>query len=102
MKLFASLASPYTRKVRIVLAEKKIEFEMELVDVYLVENPVNAPNPQSRSTESRHPSRDTRCGQRNCAQSTANESWDGCTEGQLAVSQAVVSGGAVLVIAPLQ
>ena len=33
MKLLASLASPYTRKVRIVLAEKKIDCEMELVDV---------------------------------------------------------------------
>ena len=45
MKLLASLASPYTRKVRIVLAEKKIECEMELVDVNPVENPVNAHNP---------------------------------------------------------
>ena len=45
MKLLASLASPYTRKVRIVLAEKKIECDMELVDVQPVENPVNAHNP---------------------------------------------------------
>ncbi len=45
MKLLASLASPYTRKVRIVLAEKKIECEMELVDVNPVENPVNNHNP---------------------------------------------------------
>ena len=45
MKLLASLASPYTRKVRIVLAEKKIECEMELVDVNPVENAVNAHNP---------------------------------------------------------
>ena len=45
MKLLASLASPYTRKVRIVLAEKKIECEMELVDVFPVDNPVNAHNP---------------------------------------------------------
>jgi glutathione S-transferase len=45
MKLLASLASPYTRKVRIVLAEKKIECELELVDVNPVENPVNAANP---------------------------------------------------------
>ena len=45
MKLLASLASPYTRKVRIVLAEKKIECELELVDVNPVENPVNASNP---------------------------------------------------------
>src|SRR5947199_2254467 len=45
MKLLASLASPYTRKVRVVLAEKKIECELELVDVNPVDNPVNAANP---------------------------------------------------------
>src|SRR5689334_25301616 len=45
MKLFGSPASPYTRKVRVVLAEKRIECEMELVDVQPVENPVNPHNP---------------------------------------------------------
>ena len=30
MKLIGSLASPYTRKVRIVLAEKKIEYDFEI------------------------------------------------------------------------
>ncbi|MGH8704056.1 MAG: glutathione S-transferase family protein [Burkholderiales bacterium] len=45
MKLLASLASPYTRKVRIVLAEKRIECDMELVDVAPPDNPVNAHNP---------------------------------------------------------
>jgi len=45
MKLFASLTSPYTRKVRIVLAEKRIDCDMELVDVAPSENPVNAHNP---------------------------------------------------------
>ena len=45
MKLLVSLASPYTRKVRVVLAEKKIECEMEVVDVGPVENPVNRHNP---------------------------------------------------------
>jgi glutathione S-transferase len=45
MKLLASPASPYTRKVRIVLVEKKIECDMELVDVNPVDNPVNAHNP---------------------------------------------------------
>ncbi|HYQ94536.1 MAG TPA: glutathione S-transferase N-terminal domain-containing protein, partial [Burkholderiales bacterium] len=29
MKLIGSLASPYTRKVRIVLAEKKIDYDFE-------------------------------------------------------------------------
>jgi len=45
MKLLASPASPYTRKVRIVLAEKRIECEIERVDVQPVENPVNTHNP---------------------------------------------------------
>ena len=44
MKLLSSTASPYTRKVRIVLAEKKIECEIQPVDVQPVENPVNAHN----------------------------------------------------------
>jgi glutathione S-transferase len=45
MKLLSSTASPYTRKVRIVLAEKKIECELEPVDVNPPQNPVNAHNP---------------------------------------------------------
>ncbi len=45
MKLLGSLASPYTRKVRVVLTEKKIECELEPVDVHPAENPVNAHNP---------------------------------------------------------
>ena len=45
MKLLGSPASPYTRKVRIVLVEKKIECDMEVVDVQPLDNPVNAYNP---------------------------------------------------------
>src|SRR3954464_5860191 len=45
MKLLAALISPYTRKVRVVLAEKKIECEMQIVDVSPADNPVNAHNP---------------------------------------------------------
>lgn len=45
MKLLGNLASPYTRKVRVVLAEKKIDCELELADVQPVDNPVNAHNP---------------------------------------------------------
>ena len=45
MKLLASLASPYTRKVRVFLAEKKIECDLELVDVAPIANAVNAHNP---------------------------------------------------------
>ena len=45
MKLLGSVPSPYTRKVRIVLAEKKIDCDFEAVDVNPPENPVNAHNP---------------------------------------------------------
>jgi glutathione S-transferase len=45
MKLLAGNASPYTRKVRVVLAEKKIDCELQLVDVQPVENAANAHNP---------------------------------------------------------
>ena len=45
MKLLGSGPSPYTRKVRIVLAEKKIDCEFETVDVAPADNPVNASNP---------------------------------------------------------
>ncbi len=45
MKLLASLRSPYTRKVRVVLAEKRIECDMEMVDVQPIDNPVNRHNP---------------------------------------------------------
>ena len=45
MKLLGSVASPYTRKVRVVLAEKKIDCDFEAADVNPPENPVNALNP---------------------------------------------------------
>lgn len=45
MKLLASLASPYTRKVRIVLAEKHIDFDLVVTDTAAVENPVAEHNP---------------------------------------------------------
>jgi len=45
MKLLAALISPYARKVRVVLAEKKIDCDLELVDVHPAENPVNRHNP---------------------------------------------------------
>jgi glutathione S-transferase len=34
MKLIGSLASPYVRKVRIVMAEKKLDYQLELEDVW--------------------------------------------------------------------
>jgi glutathione S-transferase len=45
MKLLFGPISPYTRKVRVVLAEKKIECELETADVNPVDNPVNRHNP---------------------------------------------------------
>jgi glutathione S-transferase len=45
MKLLASLLSPYGRKVRIVLAEKRIDCDLELVDVAQAETSLNAYNP---------------------------------------------------------
>jgi glutathione S-transferase len=45
MKLLGSPLSPYTRKVRVVLAEKRIECELEMVDVAPVDNAVNRHNP---------------------------------------------------------
>lgn len=45
MRLLGSPLSPYTRKARIVLAEKKIDCDFEVVDVNPPENPVNALNP---------------------------------------------------------
>jgi glutathione S-transferase len=34
MKLIASLTSPYARKVRVVMAEKKLDYQLELHDVW--------------------------------------------------------------------
>ena len=38
MKLIGSLTSPYVRKVRIVMAEKKLDFHFEIEDVWATEN----------------------------------------------------------------
>jgi glutathione S-transferase len=45
MKLLVSLLSPYGRKVRVVLAEKRIDCDLELVDVTPADSPLNAYNP---------------------------------------------------------
>jgi glutathione S-transferase len=45
MKLYGSPLSPFARKVRIVLAEKKIECETEWVDVMAPDTPINQRNP---------------------------------------------------------
>jgi len=45
MKLLYGPASPYSRKVRVVLAEKRIDCDLERVDVQPQDNPANAHNP---------------------------------------------------------
>jgi len=45
MKLIGSLASPYVRKVRIVMAEKKIDFEFALEDVWAADTTILQANP---------------------------------------------------------
>ena len=45
MKLLGSLASPYVRKVRIVMAEKKLEYEFVLEDVWSPDSTITEANP---------------------------------------------------------
>lgn len=45
MKLIGSLTSPYVRKVRIVMAEKKLDYRLELEDVWSADTRIVAANP---------------------------------------------------------
>jgi glutathione S-transferase len=45
MKLIGSLASPYVRKVRVVLAEKMIDYQLELDDVWSADTRIQQSNP---------------------------------------------------------
>lgn len=45
MKLIGSNSSPYARKVRIVMAEKKLEYEMSLEDVWSDQTRISDANP---------------------------------------------------------
>ena len=45
MKLIGSLASPYVRKVRVVMAEKMIDYQLELEDVWSVDSKIQQANP---------------------------------------------------------
>lgn len=45
MKLIGSLTSPFVRKVRIVLAEKKLDYKFELDDVWSADTAIGAANP---------------------------------------------------------
>ena len=45
MKLIGALTSPYARKVRIVMAEKKLDYEWVLEDVWAPDTTIVASNP---------------------------------------------------------
>ena len=45
MKLIGSLASPYVRKVRVVLAEKKLDYQIQLENVWVPETTIHQLNP---------------------------------------------------------
>lgn len=45
MKLIGSLASPYVRKVRVVLAEKKLDYAYELENVWNADTRIHLSNP---------------------------------------------------------
>jgi glutathione S-transferase len=45
MKLIGSLASPYVRKVRVVMAEKKLDYELILENVWAPETTIQSSNP---------------------------------------------------------
>lgn len=45
MKLIGSLTSPYVRKVRVVMAEKKLDYQLELENVWSPDTQIQAYNP---------------------------------------------------------
>ena len=45
MKLIGSIASPYVRKVRIVMAEKKLDYDLVVDNVWSPESPIQQSNP---------------------------------------------------------
>jgi glutathione S-transferase len=45
MKLIGSITSPYVRKVRIVMAEKKLDYQMVLEDVWAASSTISEANP---------------------------------------------------------
>lgn len=45
MKLIGSVASPYVRKVRIVMAEKKLDYQFVIEDVWAADTLISASNP---------------------------------------------------------
>ena len=49
IRLIGSLASPYVRKVRIVMAEKRIEYQLELENVWAEDSRIRDANPLGAS-----------------------------------------------------
>lgn len=45
MKLLGSTSSPYVRKVRVVMAEKKLDYELVIQDVWAAETAISDANP---------------------------------------------------------
>src|SRR5690606_23167528 len=45
MKLIGSLTSPYVRKVRVVMAEKKLDYKLELENVWSADTQIQKYNP---------------------------------------------------------
>ncbi len=45
MKLIGSLTSPFVRKVRVVLAEKKLDYKFDIEDVWSADTRINEANP---------------------------------------------------------
>jgi glutathione S-transferase len=45
MKLLGSTSSPYVRKVRVVMAEKKLDYELVIEDVWAAETAISDANP---------------------------------------------------------
>ena len=61
MKLLGSLTSPYVRKVRIVMAEKKLDFQLVLEDPWAGDEVLKS-NPQWKLTSDEMKQRDARDG----------------------------------------
>ena len=45
MKLIGSPASPYARKVRVVMAEKKLDYQYVIEDVWALDSIITESNP---------------------------------------------------------
>ena len=45
MKLIGSLTSPYVRKVRIFLAEKRLDYQLQLANVWAADTDIQTFNP---------------------------------------------------------